>query len=56
MTHLPPFRRPVNMVFQHYALFPHLNVEQNIAFGLRYRPIPADRGAIASAPGWPWCG
>jgi spermidine/putrescine transport system ATP-binding protein len=41
-THVPPFRRPVNMVFQHYALFPDLNVEQNIAFGLRYRPIPME--------------
>jgi spermidine/putrescine transport system ATP-binding protein len=30
------------MVFQHYALFPHLTVEQNIAFGLRYRPIPME--------------
>ncbi len=31
----PPFRRPVNMVFQSYAIFPHLNVFRNIAFGLR---------------------
>jgi spermidine/putrescine transport system ATP-binding protein len=43
MTHLPPNARPTNMVFQHYALFPHLNVTQNIAFGLRYQKgrIPA---------------
>jgi len=34
---LEPFRRPVNMVFQSYALFPHLTVEQNIGFGLRQR-------------------
>ena len=34
ISHLPPHRRPVNMVFQNYALFPHLTVAQNIAFGL----------------------
>jgi putrescine transport system ATP-binding protein len=32
---VPPHRRPVNMMFQSYALFPHLNVEANIAFGLK---------------------
>lgn len=35
MTHVPPFARPVNMMFQSYALFPNMNVEQNIAFGLK---------------------
>ncbi|MEZ5925858.1 MAG: ABC transporter ATP-binding protein [Hyphomicrobiaceae bacterium] len=35
MSRVPPHRRPVNMVFQNYAIFPHLNVFQNIAFGLR---------------------
>ena len=40
---LPPHRRPVNMVFQHYALFPHMNVADNISYGLRQqRPrLPA---------------
>ena len=32
---VPPYRRPVNMMFQNYALFPHLTVEDNIAFGLK---------------------
>jgi len=35
MTAIPPYERPVNMMFQSYALFPHMTVEQNIAFGLR---------------------
>jgi len=35
VTHLPPYERPVNMMFQSYALFPHMTVEQNIAFGLK---------------------
>jgi putrescine transport system ATP-binding protein len=34
MTGVPPFRRPVNMMFQSYALFPHMNVARNIGFGL----------------------
>ena len=35
MTDLPPHQRPINMMFQSYALFPHMTVEQNIAFGLK---------------------
>jgi len=35
MTRVPPFERPVNMMFQSYALFPHMSVEQNVAFGLK---------------------
>ena len=37
---LPPYRRDVNTVFQHYALFPHMSVADNIAYGLRQRRIP----------------
>jgi spermidine/putrescine transport system ATP-binding protein len=40
VTNLPPNKRPVNMVFQHYALFPHLSVAENVAFGLRYKDVP----------------
>ncbi|WP_444436913.1 ABC transporter ATP-binding protein [Pseudomonas sp. A6] len=42
---VPAHRRPVNMVFQHYALFPHLSVTENIAYGLRYRTPRPDRAA-----------
>jgi spermidine/putrescine ABC transporter ATP-binding subunit len=35
MTAVPPYRRPINMVFQNYAIFPHLNVQDNIAYGQR---------------------
>jgi putrescine transport system ATP-binding protein len=34
ITHQPPYERPVNMMFQSYAIFPHMNVEKNIAYGL----------------------
>jgi spermidine/putrescine transport system ATP-binding protein len=40
MDGIPPFRRKVNTVFQRYALFPHLNVFENIAFGLRLKKLP----------------
>ncbi|HBI08281.1 MAG TPA: putrescine ABC transporter ATP-binding subunit PotG [Erwinia persicina] len=35
LSHVPPYQRPINMMFQSYALFPHMTVEQNIAFGLK---------------------
>lgn len=45
ISHLPPFRRPVNTVFQNYALFPHLTVADNIAFGLEMQGRPKDEVA-----------
>jgi putrescine transport system ATP-binding protein len=40
LARVPPYRRPVNMMFQSYALFPHLTVEGNIAFGLQQEKLP----------------
>lgn len=42
ITNTPPHLRPVNTVFQRYALFPHLDVYENIAFGLKLQKVPAD--------------
>ena len=40
MSGIPPYERPVNMMFQSYALFPHMTVEQNVAFGLKQDGLP----------------
>ena len=40
ITDVPPHRRPINMMFQSYALFPHMNVERNVGFGLRQEGLP----------------
>lgn len=46
MTRVPPFKRPTNMVFQSYAIFPHLSVGENIAYGLRRLGLsPSERAS-----------
>ena len=45
VTHLPPAQRGIAMVFQNYALFPHLSVAENIGFGLSVRKVPAAEAA-----------
>ena len=41
LTGIPPYKRPVNMMFQSYALFPYMTVKQNIAFGLKQSKLPS---------------
>ena len=50
---VPPFHRPVNTVFQDYALFPHMTVLQNVAFGLRMAKVPP--GARSRRSRWCIC-
>ena len=49
VTHQKPYQRPVNTVFQNYALFPHLNVFENVAFGLRRRRVKKVRQQVDEA-------
>ncbi len=41
-THLPPNKRRMTMMFQEYALFPHLKVGENVAYGLKMRKMPVE--------------
>ncbi len=43
VSNLPPYERPVNTVFQDYALFPHMTVEDNVAYGLMINKVPKER-------------
>ncbi|MEE1113691.1 MAG: ABC transporter ATP-binding protein [Eubacterium sp.] len=43
ITDLPPYKRPINTVFQRYALFPHMNIYDNIAYGLKQKKTPKDQ-------------
>ncbi|HEV2359571.1 MAG TPA: ABC transporter ATP-binding protein [bacterium] len=45
VTTMPAYQRNIGMVFQHYALFPHMTVRENVAFGLRMRRVPAAEAA-----------
>ena len=49
VTGIPAYRRPVNMVFQHYALFPHLSVADNVSYGIRQRSPKPSKPEIAKA-------
>ena len=49
ITHTRPYQRPVNTVFQNYALFPHLNVYENVAFGLKRRKVRNVREQVSAA-------
>jgi hypothetical protein len=52
---LAPYKRPVNMMFQSYALFPHMTVADNIAFGLKQDGLPRRGSSAGSRKCWRWC-
>jgi spermidine/putrescine transport system ATP-binding protein len=51
VQNIPPYKRDVNTVFQHYALFPHMSVSENVAYGLRQKRVPKHEiaGRVAEA-------
>jgi putative spermidine/putrescine transport system ATP-binding protein len=49
VTRVPPYQRSIGMVFQNYALFPHMTVTQNVAFGLKMRKVPTKEIAVRVA-------
>ena len=50
MSNIPANERPINMMFQSYAVFPHMNVFQNIAYGLKKENIPKDINPTNNVP------
>ena len=50
MAGVPPYERPVNMMFQSYALFPHMTVEKNVAYGLKRDDMPKRRDRGRGSP------
>ena len=54
ITNLPPNKRPINTVFQRYALFPHMNIFENIAFGLKQKKTPKDMIEKKVKRCWHW--
>ena len=56
ITNTKAYQRNVNTVFQSYALFPHLNIVDNVAFGLRRRGVKDHRARAMEAQSWSTCG
>ncbi len=55
VTRSPPYERPLNTVFQDYALFPHMSVAENVAYGLRVKGVGRRSGASARRRRSRWC-
>ncbi len=54
MNGIPANRRPTNMVFQSYAIFPHLSVRENVGYGLTYQNLPKAERTSAPTRRSPW--
>ena len=53
LADIPPYERPVNMMFQSYALFPHMSVAANVAFGLEQERLALSGGSMPALPALP---
>ena len=56
VSRLPPYDRPVNTVFQDYALFPHMTVQENVEYGLMVRKVKKGERRERAADALRWCG